>query len=42
MLVLVECVLNQAVVPLIKTLALVLHLSWPIKLDKSKNNKFTV
>ena len=38
LLLLVECVLNQAVVLLMRTLALPLHLLWPMKLDISKNN----
>ena len=41
MLQLVECVLNPAAVPLIRILALVLHLLLPMKPDTSKNNDIT-
>lgn len=36
MLQLVECVLNLAAVPSMRTVALALHLPWPMKLDTSK------
>ena len=42
MLLLVECVHNQAVVLLMRTLALALHSSWPMRLDTSENNNFSV
>ena len=37
----VECVLNQAVVLLMRTLALVQHLHWPMKLDTSEDSNIT-
>ena len=38
---LVECVHNQGAALLMRTLALALHLLWPMKLDTGKTNKFT-
>ena len=38
MLLLVECVHNQAAVLLMRTLALVLHSSWSMRWDTSENN----
>ena len=42
MLLLVECVHNQAAVLLMRILALALHSSWPMRLDTSENNNFSV